>query len=325
MRVLGRARTLDKYGTAPLPAPLQPTHTIPRQYRYRTLKSYNARVILHCFITRSWGWKMLLSRRHVLAGSGACACCASVGEIVQAAPTKSFDGCFISPAAFNKFKRADTGFAAIADGLFARTRHFRSTGDAAVDRDLDRALRVVSDNFSVRPAFGFYDPNGTQYTDDDPERMIMNAWATSEMTDIPGTWGTVAFGWDLFESEFQRHDKTGVSIITIAAHEFAHIWQQKSGNIGRLRVGNPRKSEINADFLAGYFLGTRKILKSSLSFKPAGDLLDRLGASGEGNPDRTHGNRLERLNAAEAGFRIAYVDRRDFSFAKAAGLEYVGA
>ena len=88
--------------------------------------------------------------------------------------------------------------------------------------------------------------------------------------------------------------------------------------------GGIRKSEINADFLAGYFLGSRKLARKSLSFKAAGDLFDRLGSLAEGNPTRTHGNRAERLDAAEAGFRVAYVDRRDFQYAIKSGLEYVG-
>jgi hypothetical protein len=208
--------------------------------------------------------------------------------------------------------------------LFERSRHFRSTGESTLDRDLEKGLELISENFSVRPAFGFYNPNDLRYHDGDAEKLIMNAWATSEDTDIPGTSGTVAFGWDLFQDEFHNHDPTGVSIMAVAAHEFAHIWQGASGNLNRLRVGHPRKSEINADFLAGYFLGSRKLARRSLSFKSAGDLFDRLGSLAEGNPNRTHGNRTERLDAAEAGFRIAYIERRDFQFATAAGLEYVG-
>jgi len=252
-----------------------------------------------------------------------CAVCATGHSHVLAAQS-SFDGCLISPEVFNTAFEQKANFSPVSDGLFERSRHFRSTGNRAVDQDLEKGLALISDNFSVRPAFGFYDPNDPKYNDGDSEKIIMNAWASEENTEIPGTTGTVAFGWDLFQDEFQKHDATGVSIMAIAAHEFAHIWQGTSGNLKRLRVGNPRKSEINADFLAGFFLGTRKLARKSLSFKAAGDLFDRLGARSEGKPWRTHGNRIERLNAAEAGFRVAYVDRRDFRYAIAAGLDYVG-
>jgi hypothetical protein len=265
-----------------------------------------------------------LTRRQFLAsGSAACVICGSVPSVAHADATRDFDGCFISPPAFDRFRSSEVGFSAIVDGLFSRTRHFRSTGDAALDRDLDRALQMISDSFAVRPAFGFYDPRDPRFSEHDPERDIMNAWASAEATDIPGTWGTVAFGWDLFQEEFQ-HDTSGVSIIAVAAHEFAHTWQQRSGNIGRLRVGYPRKSEINADFLSGYYLGSRKLKNRKLSFKAAGELFDRLGSHSEGNDKRSHGNRKERLDAAEAGFRVAYLEGRDFSYATAAGMEYVG-
>jgi hypothetical protein len=235
-----------------------------------------------------------------------------------------YDGCLISPAVVTRNRAEHAGFSSLSNGLFGRTRHFRSTGNAALDADLDRALQIVAGLFEVRPAFGFYDPADAKYGADDAERNLMNAWASGERTDIAGTWGTVAFGWDLFQNEF-RHDPTGVSIITIAAHEFAHVWQYRSGSILRLHTGFPRKAEINADYLAGYYLGSRKLKISNLSFKPAGELLQRLGRSAEGNPQRTHGTAKERLEAAEAGFRAAFVDRKSMSYAFSAGLEYVGA
>ena len=109
-------------------------------------------------------------------------------------------------------------------GLFARNRHWRTTGDRAVDRDLDRAIGIVADLLGVNPAFGFYDPsvleNPVGY-----ERDPWNAFATREQTDIPGTRGTVAFSWNLFRDEFYNHDPTGLTLMTIVAHEFGHIVQ----------------------------------------------------------------------------------------------------
>jgi hypothetical protein len=109
--------------------------------------------------------------------------------------------------------------------------------------------------------------------------------------------------------------------MTIIAHEFGHIVQYKYRQ--ELQVGYPRKSEINADFWAGYFLGTRKLALPSLRFERAGDMLIRFGRRANGNPKRSHGNEQERLDAAEAGFRAAFVERRSFAQAMAAGLEYV--
>jgi hypothetical protein len=88
-------------------------------------------------------------------------------------------------------------------------------------------------------------------------------------------------------------------------------------------VGRPLKSEINADYLSGYFLGTRKLKNPSLHFERAGDFLIRRGRPEDGNPNRTHGNARERLDASEAGFRVAYVERKSLDHAISAGLEYV--
>jgi hypothetical protein len=49
----------------------------------------------------------------------------------------------------------------------------------------------------------------------------------------------------------------------------------------------------------------------------------RMGRLAEGDPNRTHGNVKERLDAAEAGFRAAFVQNMDLDAAVAAGLEYV--
>jgi hypothetical protein len=83
------------------------------------------------------------------------------------------------------------------------------------------------------------------------------------------------------------------------------------------RIGRPLKSEINADFLSGYFLGTRKLQIPSLQFQKAADLLMRK-AGGD------HGTAQERLNAAEAGFRVAYVENKPVDDAVQAGLRYIG-
>jgi hypothetical protein len=208
-------------------------------------------------------------------------------------------------------------------GLIARDRYLRTTRDPAIDRDLDRAMGVVADLMRVMPAFGFYEPK-TFSRDDDRDSWVMNAWASQDDTDIPGTKGTVCFGFDLFRKELYEYDDTGATIMAIIAHEFAHILQGNRGYLARIKRGSPLGSEINADFLSGYFLGTRKRQNPALSFRKVGELFIRLGRVVEGQPDRTHGNSQERLDAAEAGFRAAYVENLSLDYAVAAGLKYVG-
>jgi len=149
----------------------------------------------------------------------------------------------------------------------------------------------------------------------------MNAFASPENTAIEGTEGTVGFGWDLFQREFYEFDSSGVTIMAIVAHEFGHVLQSKRGYPGRIRVGHPLESEINADFLSGYFMGTRKRRNPAIRFAPTGLLVERIAGYG---PERTHGTPTERLDAAEAGFRIGYVENKGLDEAVQAGLEYIG-
>jgi hypothetical protein len=251
------------------------------------------------------------TRRQVLISGCGCACATIACQL----PTKAnaarrfFDGCFITTEGYRAYQSQRQSVYPVADGLIARNRHFRTTGDSALDRDLDRALGIIADLFQVNPAFGFYDPSMFQGRDEG-ESAVMNAFANSDNTDIPGTRGTVAFGWDLFRRELYEFDNSGLTIMAVAAHEFGHILQGYRGYLPAIRVGFPQKSEIHADFLAGYFLGVRKRRIPSLRFQRAGDLFIRLGRVNEGNPTRSHGNARERLDAAEAGFRVAYVENK---------------
>ncbi len=261
------------------------------------------------------------TRRNVLRLGCGCACTALASQRVpNSAPAATyFDGCFITPEGYHRYQSQRERVYPVTAGLLTRNRHFRTTGDPALDRDLDRALGTIADLFEVNPAFGFYDPTNFQ---NGPESSVMNAFAIDRNTDIAGTQGTVGFGWDLFRTEFYQFDRTGMTIMAIAAHEFAHILQGKRGL--QIRYGNPNKSEINADFLAGYFLGARKRVIPTLRFQKAGELFNRLGKSMNGNPTRTHGDSRERLDAAEAGFRIAFVQNKSLNDAIRAGLEFVG-
>lgn len=272
-------------------------------------------------VVTAFGFKMPFDRRTVLKG-GACAICAALDR-PAAAQASAFDGCLISSPTFQQYKQLSQPVNSPYDSLFARDKYLHTTGDPAIDHDLDRAMAVVADLMAIRPAFGFYNVSGP-FDPKNSDTWSMNAWATQEDSDIPNTHGTVCFSNDLFRKEFYEIDRTGVSIIAIIAHEFGHIVQGNRGYLNRIRRGYPLGTEINADFLSGYFLGTRKARNPSLSFEKAGELFIRLGKGVEGNPYRTHGDSKERLAAAEAGFRAAYVRKKSFDDAVAEGLEYVG-
>jgi hypothetical protein len=264
----------------------------------------------------------LATRRDVLSACAVCATVAAADPVLAAAP-RLFQGCLLTPEGYRQYRSQSETVYSIADSLMARNRYWHTTGDPNIDHDLDRALQIAAELLSVTPAFGFYDPTKLQ-NPTGAEHYGMNAFASPEDTEIPGTKGTVGFGWELFHQEFYQYDNSGMTVMAIVGHEFGHILQQDRGLIASLRVGTPLKCEIHADFLAGYFLGMRKCEMPSLQFKRVGELFLRLGKPENGNPYRDHGDARERLNAAEAGFRVAYVEKRALSDAVRAGLEYVG-
>jgi predicted metalloprotease len=152
----------------------------------------------------------------------------------------------------------------------------------------------------------------------------MNAFATPERTDIPGTWGTIGFGTTLFQREMGQFDPYGSTIIAVVAHEFGHIWAMRKGMMDKLNEGQKtvKRSELHADFLAGYFLGSRKRAAPNISLQAAGDLFHRIGDNNIDFPGH-HGKAEERVAAAEEGFKLSYVQNRDSQHAFAAGLEYI--
>jgi hypothetical protein len=209
---------------------------------------------------------LIFSKRDILLAGG-CATCATL--IGGATDLPHFYGCLISPSEYLKAKVLPQNMGTLPNGLFATNRYAHTTGDPEMDRKLDRAMVLVGILFGVKPAFGFYDPS--KYRDkEDADSWIMNAWASPEDTDIPGTRGTVSFGVDLFQRELREYDNTGSTIMAIIAHEFAHILQGYRGWLDGMRIGNPSKHEVHADFMSGYFLGTRKLQYPRLSFQRGG-------------------------------------------------------
>jgi hypothetical protein len=249
---------------------------------------------------------------HLSCGYAALTCAPATGH----AASRYFAGCLLTSAGYQQYQTQGESLSSVSVGMFARNRHWHTTGDPSLDADFDRALVVIADLFSVNPAFGFYDPARLQNPIEE-ERNGMNAFARPENTDIPGTRGTVGFGWDMFLQEFYQHDNTGLTLMTVIAHEFAHVLQHDRGYLNAIKIGQPLKSEINADFLSGYFLGTRKLRIPSLQFQKAGDLLMRKAGGDHGTPQ-------QRLKAAEAGFRVAYVEKKSVDDAVQAGLRYIG-
>lgn len=249
------------------------------------------------------------------------ACLCSCGGFGATTATPAFAdpdgpqrGCNPRPQHIARLKADKAAFSTVGEfrtALAERPELLRTTGNPGLDRALDRALQRLADTFAVQPAFGFdrLEPN--------------NAWATDDNSFVRGTDGTVGFGTAYF-TKWLNYDPSGIAVIGTCAHEFGHIWMFKSGHYERLNAGrgNVKRTELHADFMAGYYLGLRKRDNPDASFWKAGDKFRLIGDTSFGSPNH-HGTPEERLAAAEAGFRAGYVRNEKAPAAFQQGLDYV--
>jgi hypothetical protein len=226
-----------------------------------------------------------------------------IGRLANARAIDEIEGCFL------KGEDVDLVLGA-REGAKEKLNITRTTGNREIDLALDKGLQRLASTFGIDPSFAFFD-------DKQP-----NAFAAPESNDESRT-GTVLFGKNLF-AELQAADPSGVSVLGVAAHEFAHIWQFHSGHYKQIRGTGPtvKRMELNADFLAGYYLGLRKTAHPEASLWIFGEKLWGLGDMNVFARDH-HGTPEERTAAAEAGFKLAFVEKRDVAYAKSAGMDYV--
>jgi len=190
-------------------------------------------------------------------------------------------------------------------------RLITTSGDPQIDRGLGRALVRLSRMFDERPGFGFV-------SDDDSP----NAYASRE-SQVPGTWGTVLFGRTLFNDLLSHKKDKGIAVLAVAAHEFGHVAQFRSGLEDELLRGQKtvKRLELHADFMSGYFLGTRKREDPSISVWAAGKTFYEIGDFQYNNRGH-HGTPDERVRAAESGFK--YGSRaEDYKTTFRAGADFV--
>lgn len=189
-----------------------------------------------------------------------------------------------------------------------------TTGDEHKNKLLGRALVRLSQLFGERPGFGFIDDSRSP-----------NAYASKggEEDRVPGTWGTVRFGRTLFDDLTHRFDDDGIAILAVIAHEFGHIAQYRRGVMDALNAGQStvRRSELHADLLAGYFLGTRKMADGRIKLRSAGLALFSIGDY-EFNSRDHHGTPEERVEAAEYGYQLAQ-EQRSFDEAFKLGMRWI--
>lgn len=171
-----------------------------------------------------------------------------------------------------------------------------------------------------RPGFKFYEGPGA---------------LASRYKAFPSTSGTVFVGRQLLRAELAA-STGGAAIAGVVAHEFAHIYQYVTGYYSQLRTFGERALreptdrfvELHADFLAGWFLGSREYAKGLneqkaffYSFFEKGDYL-----LNEVNPkvrEKHHGNPSERVAALVVGYLASAVDNVDIQTAASIGEQFV--
>ena len=249
---------------------------------------------------------MVMSRREALAALLGGSAVFLAAPTAYSARLPTVRGCLIDHAHLKALKEPNVNFFQPGEQLST------TTGDPALDRSLGRALVRLSTLFSERPGFGFVDDSGAP-----------NAYATNQ-TLVRGTWGTVCFGRSLFRDLMDRYADKGLAVMAVAAHEFGHIAQFRSGVDRQLLRNQPtvKRVELHADFLSGYFLGVRKRQQPSISVWAAGHTLYQIGDYEFHDPNH-HGTPDQRVAAAEAGFRQGHDEGAEYGQAFSWGVEYI--
>jgi predicted metalloprotease len=164
----------------------------------------------------------------------------------------------------------------------------------------------------VLPGFAYYD-------DHDGE----NAYATTARR-LSRSDGSVLFGKRCFLTLMSEPEHPEVGVAAVCAHEFGHILQFKLNLFARLDSGQRtvKRSELHADYLAGFFAGRRKLEKPDF---PAAVFATTKFASGDYDvhDPQHHGTPQERAAAVVRGFEVGHRERRNLSDAVQIGINYV--
>lgn len=189
---------------------------------------------------------------------------------------------------------------------------FRTSGNSDLDRSISLELTHIAESFKVLPGFGFYDDSDGQ-----------NAFALDEDL-IPNTKGTVIFGKQLLSDELASNEWGGLAVAGIMAHEFGHIFQYQSKFYSLLTQSQStdRLLELHADYLAGYYLGLKRLRSGEIDIKAFVDSLYLLGDNDFNSPDH-HGTPIEREQVMLAGYKIGLTNNSDIQQVAEMGMNLV--
>lgn len=186
------------------------------------------------------------------------------------------------------------------------------SGNNNFDLALARTLAKMSQVLEVLPGFAYYD-----------DRDGANAYATSKVR-MSRADGTVLFGQRLLGRLLNNRESPEISVAAVCAHEFGHILQFKRGLHKIVDAGQRtvKRSELQADFFAGYFAGIRKLERPQFPAAVFAQTQFNFGDNMVDNPSH-HGTPKERGEAISRGFEVAYRDKKSLVEAIEFSVNYV--
>ncbi len=240
-------------------------------------------------------------------GSATCACHAQA--FAQAVQTPHTLGCLLADADVERVYPQGTSTGRYRSG---QEPLVGSSGDRDFDRALAETLAKCADLFEVLPGFAFFDDHNG-----------LNAYATNRVR-MQRADGTVLMGQRLLARLLRQPEAPDACVAAVCAHEFGHILQFKLGLADRLKKGQPtvKRVELQADFFAGFFAGTRKRERQAFPAAVFAMTQFTFGDNMVNSPDH-HGTADERAAAVVKGFEASYRQKLNLNDAIAASLRYV--
>ncbi len=244
-----------------------------------------------------------------LAFGGAATCTCHTQALAQDAQAPHTLGCVLADADVDRVYPQGTSTGKYRSG---QEPLVGSSGDRDFDRALAETLAKCADLFEVLPGFAFFD-----------DRAGLNAYATSRVR-MQRADGTVIMGQRLLARLLRQPEAPDACVAAVCAHEFGHILQFKLGLAERLRKGQPtvKRVELQADFFAGYFAGTRKRQRQAFPAAVFAMTQFTFGDNMVNSPDH-HGTADERAAAVVKGFESAYRQKHNLAEAIDTSLRYV--
>lgn len=162
----------------------------------------------------------------------------------------------------------------------------KTTGNTVLDQKFNFSKNDLESIFGVTADLYIYNDDTSP-----------NAFATSHNSYD----GLIAFGRNMLINKLWNRSQGEACVAGILAHEFAHVLQIKKG----MRQSNSKIKELQADFLAGYYIGRKNF--SLTSIQAFGNDLYSMGDYDFANSNH-HGTPSERVSAMNEGYRYRSSD-----------------